>query len=132
MRHEVINPPGQHMVRQPFHQGYSLLPAKRAEYLTHRPALMQRVDMRRRTPQLSKSVMKELSIPVRSYPLMGFLIHPRHYLQQHDIDPSHVKGGHGSEIVAGAASQTPVGIVILYNMADMQNTPLTAPVMDLV
>ena len=120
------------MVRQPIHQGYSLLPAKRAEYLTHRPALMQRVDMRRRTPQLSKSVMKELSIPVRSYPLMGFLIHPRHYLQQHDIDPSHVKGGHGSEIVAGAASQTPVGIVILYNMADMQNTPLTAPVMDLV
>ena len=122
-----VNSSHQHMIRQPFHQSYSFGPAIGTKYFTHGPSLFGRIQVGQGAAKLGKAKVEEFPVPVGGNPLVAGSCKTRHYLQKHHIHTGHILSPLCPEIVADAAAQPSMGIVVLNNMADVFHSAITAP-----
>ena len=128
--HEMVDPVCQKVVGDIFHVSDPLRPAEGTEDLRHDTVFHVGIDMRQRRRQLAEHVIEEMGIgvfpaDVGGLPQVGVI---GNHLMEHDIDARHVLPPQSTEEMARTVAQTLVGVVVLDDMTDVQNLPLTAPI----
>ena len=135
MGHEVVDAGDQHRVRQRLHIRQTLAPAECAEDLAHGTALLQRLDVGLGSCQLGHGVAEKRricrTIVIQICP-MDAVRKSRHILEQHDVDARHILPLGTPEEMAGTVGHVHMAILILDDVADVQNAPLPAPIAQLI
>ena len=126
---KVVYAPGQKQVRGVAHLPRVLLPSVRPEALAQRPPRFFGVQRGGGGGHLGQHEAEKVVLRLEALGVPGVetSVKLRPQLVQHEVHARHGLPAYGPEKVPRALSQTGMGVVLLYHVADVFKPPLTAP-----
>ena len=132
VRNKVIQPAHHQMIREILLHTDALFPAVVAEDLAHRTTLLQGVDGRHGSCELSERVMPEFTVSHGMQEVsLPFMLALRQDLSADIVDPCHVLPCESAEVVTKAGDGPKMLVAVLDQVTDVHHAVRSAPVTQL-